>query len=136
MSTLVSGAQQFAANSGDSDNVTPYYQPVAYPGHVPTTSSENTAESYLARLSAVGANTIHPHAGVRLAYRSRSRLSCDGAVVRRAARNGLGGGRCIATGFYTMGNKDLSIDQRQSHSEGAWSVPGANTTSDDQVWLK
>ena len=99
MSTLVPDTQQFAADSGNSDNVTRYNQRNARPGQVPTTSSENTAESYLARLSAVGAKTIHPHAGVRLAYKSRRRFSCEGAFVSSAARKGLGGGRCIARDF-------------------------------------
>ena len=45
--------------------------------HIPTTSSEKTEDSYFAMLSAVGAKTIQPQAGVRLAYRSRSRLSCE-----------------------------------------------------------
>jgi len=99
MSTLVPDAQQFSADSGNSDNVTRYHQCKAHQGQVPTTSSENTAESYLARLSAVGARTTQPHGGVRLAYNSRRRLSCEGAILSSAARNGLGGGRCIAREF-------------------------------------
>lgn len=45
----------------------------------------------------MGASTIHPHGAERLAYRSRRRLSCEGAVLSSAAKNGLGGGRCIDT---------------------------------------
>lgn len=43
----------------------------------------------------MGAKIIHPHGGVRLVYRSRSFLSWAGEVLSKAARKGLGGGRCI-----------------------------------------
>lgn len=71
------------------------HQPHQHQLNVPITSSENIEESYLARLSAVGAKTIHPQGGTRLEYKSLSRLSCEGVVVSKAARKGLGGGRCI-----------------------------------------
>jgi hypothetical protein len=65
----------------------------------------------------VGAKTIHPHGGVRLEYRSRSFLSWEGTVVSKAARKGLGGGRCIGREIIThtestKGNHPAGISGR------------------------
>jgi hypothetical protein len=95
MATFVPDAERFTSDGRNFDNMTRCHQLNTTIRYVPMTSSEKIVESYFTRLSAVGVNTIHPQAGVRLAYKSRRRLSCEVAVVRRAARKGLGGGRCI-----------------------------------------
>ena len=104
MATFVPDAERFTPDGRNFDNMTRCHQLNTTIRQVPITSSEKIAVSYFTRLSAVGVNTIHPQAGLRLAYKSRRRLSCEVAVVRRAARKGLGGGRCIVREGITRNN--------------------------------